>query len=123
MKFVPNGNTTCPSERNSKTSSFQAPAREVPCMSKAILLRLAPGQGVLKRCPPDGMLHARVVSEGLPSRSPGGSIVNFHSRRSVSTCWALAAFFFVVGSGTRAADLDSANVKKLRVLVAHDDLK
>src|SRR6266545_367549 len=77
MTLVPSGNTTCPSERNSKTRSFQVPAREVPCMSEAILLRLAPGRGVRKRCPPDGMLRARGQSRVSSPRSAGGNLESF----------------------------------------------
>jgi hypothetical protein len=48
--------------------------------------------------------------------------VSFLSRRPVSACWALAALSFVVAAGTRAADLDSANVKKLgRTVVRFKD--
>jgi hypothetical protein len=44
--------------------------------------------------------------------------VAFLSRRLVSAWWAVAALSFVAGSGARAADLASANVKKLGRTVA-----
>jgi hypothetical protein len=48
--------------------------------------------------------------------------VNFLSRRPVSAWWALAVLSFVVAAGTLAADLESANVKKLgRTVVRFKD--
>jgi hypothetical protein len=50
--------------------------------------------------------------------------VNFISRRPVSAWWALAVLSFVVAAGTLAADLESANVKKLgRTVVRFRDDK